>query len=125
MRHKRIPRDIEFYDEHGNPVTYQIQHEDNPNDTCNDFYPIKYKRGNEEKILKLQNDREDFTVSSLLDEFPITPIQQASDCFRMGKFINQFRRNCDTFPNFFSTPAHADQLRYLWLIFTPVDTVLT
>ena len=94
LRHKRIPRDIEFFDEHGTPVTYQIQHEDKPNDTCNDFYPIKYKRGNEEKILRLQNDGEDFTVSSVLDEFPIISVQQASECFRMGKFINQFRRIC-------------------------------
>ena len=47
--HKRIPRNIEFFDEHVTPVTYQFQHEDNPNDTCNDFYPLKYKRGNEKK----------------------------------------------------------------------------
>ena len=94
LRHKRIPRDIEFFDEHGTPVTYQIQHEDNPNDTCNDFHPIKYKRGNEEKILRLQNDSEDFTVSSMFEEFPIISVQRASDCFRMGKLINQFRRIC-------------------------------
>ena len=94
LRHKSIPRDIEFFDEHATPVTYQIQHEDNPNDTCNDFYPIKYKRGNKEKILRLQNDGEYFTVSSMLDEFPIISVQQASDCFRMGKLINQFRRIC-------------------------------
>ena len=94
LRHKRIPPDIEFFDEHGTPVIYQIQHEDNPNDTCNDFYPIKYKRVNEEKILRLQNDGEDFTVSSMLDEFLIISFQQASDCFRMGRFINQFRRIC-------------------------------
>ena len=94
LKHKRIPRDIEFFYEHGTPVTYQIQHEDNPSYTCNDFYPIKYKRGNEEKILRLQNDGEDFTVSSMLDEFPIISVQQASDCFRMGRFINQFRRIC-------------------------------
>ena len=94
LRHKRIPRDIEFFDEHGTPVSYQIQHEDNPNDTCHDFYPISYKRGNEEKVLRLQNDGEDFTVSSLLDEFPIISVQQGSDCFRMGKFINQFRQVC-------------------------------
>ena len=56
LQHKRIPRDIEIYDEQGTPVSYQTQYEDNPNDTCNDFYPIKYKRGNEEKILRLQND---------------------------------------------------------------------
>ena len=83
LRHKRIPRDIEFFDEHGTPVTYQIHHKDNPNNTCNDFYPIKYKRGSKGKILRLQNDGEDFTVSSMLDKFPITSIQQASDCFRM------------------------------------------
>ena len=94
LQHKRIPRDIEYYDENGTPVSYQIQHEDNPNDTCNDFCPIKYKHGNDEKILRLQNIGEDFTVSSMLDEFPITSIQQASDCFRMGRFINQFRRIC-------------------------------
>ena len=94
LRHKRIPRDIEFFDEHGTPVAYHIQHEDDPNDTCNDFYPIKHKRGKEEKLLRLHNDGEDFTVSSMLDEFPIISIQQASDCFRKGKFINQFRRIC-------------------------------
>ena len=92
LQHKVIPRDIEFYDGNGTPVTYQIQHDDNPNDTCNDFYPIKYKRGSEYKVLRLQNDGEDFTVSSILNEFPITSIQQDSDCFRKGRFINQFRR---------------------------------
>ena len=30
----------------------------------------------------------------MIDEFPIISVQQASDCFRMGKFINQFRRKC-------------------------------
>ena len=94
LRHKRIPRDIEFFDEHGTSVTYQIQHEDNSNDNCNEFYPTKYKSGNEEKMLRLQNDDEEFTVSSMLDEFPIISVQQASDCFRMGNFINQFRRIC-------------------------------
>ena len=37
LQHKRIPRDIEFYDEHGTAVSYQVQHEDNLNDTCNDL----------------------------------------------------------------------------------------
>ena len=30
----------------------------------------------------------------MLDEFPIISIKQASDCFRMGRFINKFRRIC-------------------------------
>ena len=94
LQHKRIPRDIEFYYKHGTPVSHQIHHEDNPNGTCKGLYPIKYKRGNEEKILRLQNVGKDFTVSSILDEFPITSIQQPSECFRMQRFINQFRRIC-------------------------------
>ena len=76
-------------------MSYEIQQEDNPNETCNDFYPIENKRGNEEKRLRLQYDGKDFTVSSMLDEFPINSIQQASDCFRMGRFINHFRRICE------------------------------
>ena len=94
LQHKRIRGDFEFYDENGTPVTYQIQHEDNPNDTCNDFYPIKCKRGNEEKILKLRNDNKDINVSSILDDFPITSIQQASDLLRMGRFVNHVKRIC-------------------------------
>ena len=56
------------------------------------MYPTKHKRGSEERIQRLQNDGEDFTVNSVLKEFPINSLQQASDCFRMGRFINQFRR---------------------------------
>ena len=26
LQHQKIPRDVEFYDEHGSPVTYRIQH---------------------------------------------------------------------------------------------------
>ena len=57
LQHERIPRDIEFDDEHGTPVTYQCQPEDNPNDTCNDFYPIKYTSGNEKKIPMKNNTK--------------------------------------------------------------------
>ena len=44
--------------------------------------------------MRLQNDAEYFTVISQLDKFPITSLQQASDCFRRGRSINQFRRKC-------------------------------
>ena len=60
LQHKKIPRDIEFFDEHGNPVFYKIQHEDNPHDTCNDFYPMHRQQGNDEKILRLQNDGKNY-----------------------------------------------------------------
>ena len=94
LQHKKIPRDIEFYDEHGSPVTYRIQPDDNPNDTCNDFYPIHCQQGNDNKVLRLHNDGENFTLNSLSNEFPTTTIQSATDCFRLGRTINQFRRLC-------------------------------
>ena len=110
LRHKRIPRNIELFDQHGAPVTYQIQHEGSPNDNCNDFYPIKYKRGNEVKLLRLQNDGEDFTISSMFDEIPINSVQQALDCFRMGRFINQFRQICgpETHSNASVNTSHSE-----------------
>ena len=94
LTHKKIPRDKVFYDEQGSPITYRIQHDDNPNDTCNDFYPIHCQHGNDNKVLRLHNDGENFTLNSLSNEFPSTTIQSATDCFRLGKTINQFRRLC-------------------------------
>ena len=94
LQHKKIPRDIELYDEQGCPITYRFQHDDNSNDTCNDFYPIHCQLGNDNKVLRLHNDGENFTLNSLSNEFPSTTIQSASDCFRLGKKINQFRRLC-------------------------------
>ena len=84
LQHKRIPHDIEFLtNEHSNPVSYQIEHEDNPNDNCKRLLPNKVQT-NEENILRLQNDGENFTNNSVHNEFPINSVQQASDCFRMG-----------------------------------------
>ena len=94
LQHKKTPRDVEFFDEHGSLVIYKIQHEDNPNNSCNDFYPIPCQRGTEEKVLRLQNDGETYTLNSITNEFPILSIQSAAVCFRMGKLINQFRRLC-------------------------------
>ena len=94
LQHKKIPKDIEFYDERDSPVTYRNQHDDNPNDTCNNFYPIHCQEGNDNKVLRLHNEGGNFTLNSLSNEFPTTTIQSASDCFRLGRTINQFRRLC-------------------------------
>ena len=94
LQHKKIPRDNEFFDESCNPVIYKIQHEDNPQDTCNDFYPIHRQQANDEKILRLQNDGESCTLNSISNEFPTLSAQSATDSFRMGKTFNQFRRLC-------------------------------
>ena len=58
LQHKKIPREIEFYDEHGSPVTYRIQHDDDLNEMRNDFYPIGCQQGNDNKVLRLHNDCE-------------------------------------------------------------------
>ena len=39
-QHKKTPRDEKLHSEHGFPVTYRIQPDENSNDTCNDFSPI-------------------------------------------------------------------------------------
>ena len=85
---------MEFYNEHGSPVTYRIQHDDNPSDTCNDFYPILCQQGNDNKVLRLHNDGENFTLNSLSNKFLSTTRHSATNCFRLGKTINQFRRLC-------------------------------
>ena len=89
----KIPKDIEFHDEFGSPVTYQIQQAENSNDKCNDFFLKHYQQENDNKFVRLHNDNENFTLNSLSNEFPKTTIEPA-DCFRMGRTINQFRRLC-------------------------------
>ena len=42
----------------------------------------------------MHNDGENFTLISLSNEFLTTTIQSATDCFRLGRTINQFRRLC-------------------------------
>ena len=63
LQHKKKPRGIEFYDEHGSPVTYRIQHVDNPNDTSNSFYPILCQQRKDKKVLRLHIDGENFTLT--------------------------------------------------------------
>ena len=94
LNHKKKPTDIDFYDEHGSPVTYQIEHDDNRNDTCNHFYPIHCQQGNDNKYLRMHNDGENCRLNSLNHEVPSTTIQSATDCLRLGKTINQFRCLC-------------------------------
>ena len=43
-------------------------------------------------VLLLHNDGENFRLNSLSNKFPSTKIQSATDCFRLGRTNNQFRR---------------------------------
>ena len=42
----------------------------------------------------MHKDGEIFTPNILSNEFPTATIQSATDCFRLGRTINQFRRLC-------------------------------
>ena len=94
LQHMKKPTDIEIYDEHGSPVTYRIQHDDNPNDTCKNFHPIHCQQGNNNKTLGLHNDGEKFSLNLLATKFSLTTIQTATGCFQMGILTNQFRSLC-------------------------------
>ena len=94
LQHKKIPKDIEVNDQHGSPVTCRIQNDENPNDTCNDFYPIHCQQGNDNKVIRLHNDGENFTLNSLSNKFLTTTKHTSTNCFRLGRTINQFRRLC-------------------------------
>ena len=95
LQHKKLPRDIQFFDENGQQITYKINHDDTAAETCNDFYPIHCQQGEDQKILRLHNDGENFSLNSFSTEFATSSVQLAADCFRMGRTISQFRRLCD------------------------------
>ena len=92
LQHKKKPRDIKICNEHGSPVTYRIENNDNPNDNCNKFYPVHCQQETDNKILRFHNDGENFKLNNLSNEFLTTTIQSATDCFRLGRTVNQFQR---------------------------------
>ena len=94
LPHKKLPRDIQFFDEHGQQITYKINHDDTAAETCNDFYRLHCQQGKAQKILRLHIDGENFSLNSLSADFATSSVQLAADCFRMGRTINQFRRLC-------------------------------
>ena len=58
------------------------------------IYPIHCQQGKDNQVLRLHNDGGKFTLNSLTSEFASTTIHSVTDCFRLGKSINQFRRLC-------------------------------
>ena len=92
LSHKILPNDIHFFDEHGTQVHYKIKHEENDETSKDDFYPILYEKGEERKILHLQNDGNNFTVNNVYEEPNLRKIESAQSCFDAGKEIGKKRR---------------------------------
>ena len=84
LQHKELPQDIQFFDEHGQQmITYKINHDVTAADTCNDFYPIHCQEGKNQKVLRLHNDGENFSLNGISTDHTTPSVQLAAECFRM------------------------------------------
>ena len=97
LQHKEIPHDISFYDHEGLKVHYTIKHEEEQNTSYNDFYPIICQPGNTRKTLRLKNDGNEHHVEDYLEHNEVlATMQDTTDCFKLGKTINQFKQLCSS-----------------------------
>ena len=95
FQHKEIPHDISFYDQDGHKVHYTIKHEDEQTASYNDFYPIICRQGNTRKTLSLKNDGNEHHFEDYLDDNEVlATMQDMTDCFKLGKTINQYKQLC-------------------------------
>ena len=97
LQHNEIPHDISFYDQNGRKVHYTIKHEDEQNAFYNNFYPCICQQGNTRKTLRLKNDGNEHHVEDYLEDNEIlATMQDMTDCFKLGKTINQYRQLCSS-----------------------------
>ena len=97
QQHKEIPHDISFYDQDGHKVHYTIKHEDEQTASYNDFYPIFCQQGNTRKTLRLKNDGNEHHVEDYLEDNEVlATMQDMTDCFKLGKTINQYKQFCSS-----------------------------
>ena len=100
--------DLEFHSEHGSPVTYLIQHNENSNHPCNNFFPIPCQQGNNNKDFWLHNDGENFTLNNLTNQCLFTNDTIRNRLFPTGQ-------NNQSIPTLMPTlNAILEQSRQLW-----------
>ena len=72
---------------------YTIKHENDQNASYNKFYPIICQQGNTKKTLRLKNDRDEHDVEDYLEDNEVlATLLGMTDCFKLGKTINQNRQ---------------------------------
>ena len=97
LQQKEIPHDISFYDQDGLKVHYTIKHEEEQNASHNDFYPIICQQGHTRKTLRLKNDGNEHHVEDYLEDNEVlATMQDLTDCFKLGKTINQYKQVCSS-----------------------------
>ena len=68
-------------------------HEDEQNASHNDFYPIICQQGNMRKLLRLENNGNEQHVEDYLEDNEVlATMQDSTDCFKLGKSINQYKQ---------------------------------
>ena len=97
LQHKEIPNTLLIYDQDDHKIHYTIKHEDKQNASYNDFYPIICQQGNLKKTLRLKNDGNENHVEDYLEDNEVlATMQDMTDCFKLGKTINQGRQLCSS-----------------------------
>ena len=97
LQHKEIPHDISFYDQDGHKVLYKIKHEGEQTASYNDFYSIICQQGNTRKNLRLKNNGNEHHFEDYLEDNEVlATMQDMTDCFKLGKTINQYKQLCSS-----------------------------
>ena len=74
---------------------YTIKHEDSQDISCNDFFPIICQNGNDRQIQHLKNDGDEQYIEDYVEDNEVlATMQDMTDCFKLGKTINQYKRFC-------------------------------
>ena len=103
LQHKEITKEISFYYEKGDQMHYTINHEDSQDISCNDFFPIICQHGNDRQILHLKNDGDEQYIEDYFEDNEVlATMQDMTDCFKLGKTINQYKQLCSDVCSYFT-----------------------
>ena len=102
LQHKEKPKEISFYDETVDQTHYTFRHEGSQDISCNEFFPMNCQHGNDRQILHLKNDGDEQYIEDYIEDSEVlATMQDMTDCFKLGKTINQYkRRGLDVCPYF-------------------------
>ena len=68
-------------------------HENEQNASYNDFYHIICRQGKTKKTLRLENDGNEHHIEDYLEDNEVlASMQDMTDCFKLGKTVNQYKQ---------------------------------
>ena len=91
LKHKRIPKEIKFFEENGKEINYFINRDDTEARSSNDFFPIISHQNNTTRQIIFGNkmelsDQQEYRKDRLHSITDLNP------CFQQGRHINQQRK---------------------------------